>query len=78
MGSDGGCRAELCFKSSVTMSWERRWEFVRLGSAGQAFGEMSDPTCAGTTAYGIALSFSVLLLTLYLHNFLQSIFRERT
>lgn len=56
MGSDGGCRAEPCFKSSVTICWERRWEFVRLGSAGQAFGEMSDPTCAGTAAYGITLS----------------------
>lgn len=34
MGSDGGCRAEPCFKSSVIMSWETRQEPVRLGSAG--------------------------------------------
>lgn len=70
-GNDGGCRAQPCFKSSETTSWETRWEPVKLVSAGvELFGTWA--------AYGISLSISVFLPSLYSHNLLLNIFGERT
>lgn len=74
MGSDGGCRAEPCFKSSVTMSWETRQEPVRLGSAGiKLLGR--EVTLPAQLPMHTALCFPSLSFS---HNFLLSVFREST
>lgn len=61
MGGDRGCKAEPCFKSSVTMSWKTRQEPVRLGSAGvKLLGRQAIlpvPVLLHTTSRFFSLSF---------------------